>query len=411
MKAKLLLFILAAFAIYPAMLKAQIPQALHFQAIARDASGNIIVKKNIQVRLSVIDSTAKKIDYQEIQAPILTDTFGYFDIKLNDSTNPDWNPSLKYGKFKNIPWAKGRIYLLIEYQAPGTFKYINIGEVQLITHPFAMVAQTTLKIQGFDIANAKDGDVIKYDSVTKTWKPANGIPNAGTGIRISNGNISNTAPDVPMSLSGGGKTTVSGKYPNFTVNDKKYLAGRGIRISNDSVINTAQKDTLSLAGAGSTTITGSSPAYNIISPSYYAGKYISLANDTISTFKDTATLSYPNAGYLRTIGGSLIEDTPHLSITVPSDGFYLLMGKTYILSNDTGTAVSYYSTFIYNKTRSTILTRYDMQPVTGYGDTGGNPRVVSYLHKGDKIELAFSASPASQFDFGWGDNLILVKLK
>ena len=37
---------------------AQVPQGLNYQAIARDALGNLIINKNINVRISIISGSA-----------------------------------------------------------------------------------------------------------------------------------------------------------------------------------------------------------------------------------------------------------------------------------------------------------------------------------------------------------------
>jgi len=82
---------------------------------------------------------------------------------------------------------------------------------------------------------------------------------AGAGIGIVGNAISNTAPNQPISLSGGGATTVSGAYPNFVVtstdNSASYTAGNGIGINGTTITNTGdlsntnEIQTLSLAGA------------------------------------------------------------------------------------------------------------------------------------------------------------------
>lgn len=66
---------------------------------------------------------------------------------------------------------------------------------------------------------------------------------AGTGISIASNTITNTAPDQPVTLTGGGATSISGVYPNFTIsstdNNSNYTAGTGIDITGNTVTNTA----------------------------------------------------------------------------------------------------------------------------------------------------------------------------
>jgi hypothetical protein len=51
-----ILFTFAIICLMITNLMAQVPQAINFQAIARDAAGNVMPNTNIMIRLSVIDS-------------------------------------------------------------------------------------------------------------------------------------------------------------------------------------------------------------------------------------------------------------------------------------------------------------------------------------------------------------------
>ena len=60
---------------------------------------------------------------------------------------------------------------------------------------------------------------------------------AGSGLSLSGTTFSNSAPDQTVTISGGGATTVSGSYPNFTISstdtdtNTTYSAGTGITLS------------------------------------------------------------------------------------------------------------------------------------------------------------------------------------
>ena len=94
---------------------------------------------------------------------------------------------------------------------------------------------------------------------------------AGTAISISgNGTVAtpyivtNTAPDQVVSITGGGATTVSGSYPNFTVsstdNDTTYSAGPGLTLSG----TTFGVDNLQKTISGSYTLTDADDNYEIL---------------------------------------------------------------------------------------------------------------------------------------------------
>ena len=76
---------------------------------------------------------------------------------------------------------------------------------------------------------------------------------AGTGIGISGGGvISNSAPDQTVSLTGTGATSVTGTYPNFTIdssdNNTTYTASNGITLSGTDFQLTDTNAKLNLTG-------------------------------------------------------------------------------------------------------------------------------------------------------------------
>ncbi len=87
---------------------------------------------------------------------------------------------------------------------------------------------------------------------------------SGPGISIMGNTITNTSPDLPVSITGAGGSSVSGTYPNYTINSTNYTAGTGIAVSAAGVItNTAQSQSISLTGTGATTVTGTHPNFTI----------------------------------------------------------------------------------------------------------------------------------------------------
>ena len=129
----------------------------------------------------------------------------------------------------------------------------------------------------------------------------------GTGIAINGNIINNAAPDVPVTLTGEGATTITGTYPNFSISSTDnvedadsdpnnelqqlevinnntlrisggnevllptgeggttYAPGTGIAINGNTIDNTAPDIPVNLTGEGATTITGTYPNFNISS--------------------------------------------------------------------------------------------------------------------------------------------------
>lgn len=143
---------------------AQVPQAINFQAIARDGSGNPMVNTNIQIRLSVVDSTQSgSIVYQELRA-LQTNAYGSFSFLIG--VNPSFTT---IGAFPAINWETGNKHLKIDYDPTNTFTFsLSLGTIRFVTVPYAFAAQTVAFI---DATGAQNGDALVYNSTTGKFEP------------------------------------------------------------------------------------------------------------------------------------------------------------------------------------------------------------------------------------------------
>lgn len=124
---------LLLFSIVTITSRAQSPQAIPYQAVARDANGLTLVNTNLQVRFTFIDSTISTIDYQETQA-VNTNSFGLFTANIGQGT-PVINT------LSDIDWSiSGNEYLQVEIDFGGG--YVNMGSTRLLSVPFALHAKS-----------------------------------------------------------------------------------------------------------------------------------------------------------------------------------------------------------------------------------------------------------------------------
>ena len=138
--------------------------------------------------------------------------------------------------------------------------------------------------------------------------PAGPITTAGTFT------VTNTAPDLTVSLSGGTGITTSGTYPNFTVTNSApdqtvaISGGTGITTSGTypsfTVTNSAPDQTVALTQSGTTTITGTYPNFTISSADQYTGTVTSVSGAGGSTGLTLTGGPITGSGTL-TLGGTL----------------------------------------------------------------------------------------------------------
>ncbi|MEO8066644.1 MAG: MopE-related protein [Flavobacteriales bacterium] len=114
-------------------LAAQVPQAFDFQAVARDASGNVLSSQPVSVRLSVHSGTASgAIAYQETHA-VNTNAFGLFSVAVGQG-------SAVQGVFAEVGWGSASHFLQVELDASGGSTYVDMGTTQLLSVPYALHA-------------------------------------------------------------------------------------------------------------------------------------------------------------------------------------------------------------------------------------------------------------------------------
>jgi uncharacterized protein (TIGR02145 family) len=117
------------------ILVAQVPQTLKYQALARDASGNVLAGKSVNFRISIIQGTITgTFVYSELHSKT-TNPFGLVDLEIGKGTSPS-------GTFSSINWGVDVHFIKIEMDPAGGTSYQNMGTSQLLSVPYALYAKT-----------------------------------------------------------------------------------------------------------------------------------------------------------------------------------------------------------------------------------------------------------------------------
>jgi hypothetical protein len=116
-----------------ATLNAQVPQAMNYQAVARNASGQELVNQAVNLRLSILDGgpTGSPV-YVETQSTA-TNSLGLFTVAVGQGT-------VISGVFSAVNWASGSKYLKVEADITGGTNYVTFGNSQLLSVPYALYA-------------------------------------------------------------------------------------------------------------------------------------------------------------------------------------------------------------------------------------------------------------------------------
>jgi hypothetical protein len=108
----------------------QTPQAFKYQAIARNASGEIIVNKPVSILIGIIKDASTI--YSESHQ-IITNQFGLINLEIGKGT-------AETGVFSDIDWSLGSYYVAVSIDPDGGTDYLPVGTAQLLSVPYALYA-------------------------------------------------------------------------------------------------------------------------------------------------------------------------------------------------------------------------------------------------------------------------------
>ncbi len=147
------LHLLLVFMLLSTTSMSQVPQAISYQAVARENSGNPISNQTVELRFTIRNSLTGGIAlYQEVQT-LVTNSLGLFTAKIGQGTTIS-------GTFTSIDWGNGSKFLQVEMKPPGGTSYIDMGTQEMLSVPFALnAANGNWPKSGNDIYNSNGGSV------------------------------------------------------------------------------------------------------------------------------------------------------------------------------------------------------------------------------------------------------------
>jgi hypothetical protein len=168
MKIILPITLLFTFAICLFTLKAQTPQKMSYQAVIRDASGNLVRNSQVGMRISVLQGAPDGTDVYVEEYTITTNTNGLVSLEIGSGSQGSTSTveSLKSsetatativsGDFSSIDWANGPYFIKVETDHDGGTNYTITGTSQLLSVPYAQYAESSGNVKFTDGDNSND---------------------------------------------------------------------------------------------------------------------------------------------------------------------------------------------------------------------------------------------------------------
>lgn len=147
--------------LFALIIKAQVPQTINYQGVARDASGNPIANQTVGLQFN-ISTSANANFYNETQPSVQTNSLGLFSTKIG-LINP-----LPLTGWQNLP-AVMQISININNTS-----FVSLGAQTLASVPYALYALTGGNALPLGI---RDGQTLRWDSTAQVWKKSNNITN------------------------------------------------------------------------------------------------------------------------------------------------------------------------------------------------------------------------------------------
>jgi hypothetical protein len=154
----------------------QVPQAFKYQAVARNASGNVIANQTVSFRISILNGgESGSLVYRETHAGKSTNTFGLVTLDIGRGTPVA-------GTFHSIPWYSGTFYVKVEMDPAGGTAYQDLGASQLLSVPYALHAKNVELEADGDAAN--EIQALSLSGTQLSLSKGGGtvtLPSSGTG--------------------------------------------------------------------------------------------------------------------------------------------------------------------------------------------------------------------------------------
>jgi trimeric autotransporter adhesin len=126
--------LILVFVTIASVLMAQAPQAINYQAIARNSAGNPVISAPLGVRFRILQGSATGIAVYAETYATTTNAVGLFNLIIGRG-------AVQSGVFANITWENGTFYLEVAIDPAGGTAYQVVGIApQMLSVPYALYA-------------------------------------------------------------------------------------------------------------------------------------------------------------------------------------------------------------------------------------------------------------------------------
>lgn len=193
-----LLFILAC----GIAVQAQSPNAFNYQAVVRDAEGDILANAEVTFRMSILENTAEGSAVYVETHTVNTNGYGLVNFQIGNGT-------VQEGDFTAIEWGTKLYFLLIDMDINGGNDFKEMAVQQLIAVPYALHANT--------VTNSDNDETNELQTLTQDGKEVT-LSNGGGTISVADDD-SDPTNEIQDITANGENISLTGSQESISLSD------------------------------------------------------------------------------------------------------------------------------------------------------------------------------------------------
>lgn len=186
-------------------LMAQAPQGFEYQAVVRNASGNILVSQSVGLQITLKQGSPSGTNVYQETFSATTNLYGLVNLQIGSGTTGD--------DFTTIDWTAGPYFIEVALDITGGTSYSVMGTSQLLSVPYALHAKT-VEVDNVDDADNDPANEIELPATANvgdvlTWNGTNWVASAKNGGKtylILSGDITDSEAIIKIAEEAGPNT-------------------------------------------------------------------------------------------------------------------------------------------------------------------------------------------------------------
>lgn len=199
------IFLLCMWLFATCFLQAQdkMPQAISYQAVARDAQGKVVSEKTIGVKVEILKGSADgSVVFSETHTPTSSKT-GTVNLLIGQGIAGN-------GTFASIDWGSDTYFLQLSMDLAGRSNYVKVSTTQMLPVPYALYAAKAGEVENggnidnirpYAITGVDEADFNRMIATGKTFtKSESGAPEGECHVEFEFVILYLTGVDLQMSV-------------------------------------------------------------------------------------------------------------------------------------------------------------------------------------------------------------------